>query len=92
MSDTKTVPKVITQPSKIPNVKKQRGKDEFKEKCEFYLFIFGLACAVKKGNFTQKLYFCRHFIIVEVVSNLCDFLSSVEHKRRYFEECREPNC
>jgi len=24
----------------------------------------------------------------QVVSNLYEFLSSVEHKRRYFEECR----
>jgi len=38
-----------------------------------------------------KIIILSSFTHLHVVSNMYDFLSSAEHKRRYFEECWQPN-
>ncbi len=43
-----------------------------------------------KGILHPKCTILSSFTHPNVVTNLCEFLSSAEHKRRYFEECGKP--
>jgi len=44
-----------------------------------------------KGILNPKMKILLSFTHPQVVANLCEFLSSAEHKGRYFEERLEPN-
>jgi len=60
--------------------------------CIYYLhFILALFQQFFKECGYYWLFMCGKLFISQVIPNLYEFLSSAEHKRRYFEECRNPN-
>jgi len=57
----------------------------------FALISFLFLQNLFEGIVHPKMKMLSSFTHLQIVPNLCEFLSSVEHKRRYFEECQWPN-
>ncbi len=65
------------------------GKSVFHVKCIHKLNLDGPYKSTQRLNSSPKMEILSLFAHPDVVLNLCEFLSSAQHKRRDFEECNQ---